>query len=93
MEAGDIAAVANLDTDTVQRALRALSTEPFFAKGMETANGDILWVGKPTSKALRVAGQWPSPEALLDRLIDALATAGKTKPAYPRNAASSNRWH
>jgi hypothetical protein len=77
MEAGDIAAVANLDTDTVQRALRALSTEPFFSKGMETANGDILWVGKPTGKALRIAGQWPSPETLLDRLIEALETAGE----------------
>lgn len=59
MDADDIAVIAKLDAETVQRALRALSTEPFFAKGLETANGDILWIGKPTSKALRVAGQWP----------------------------------
>jgi hypothetical protein len=25
---------------------RARPTRPFFAKGMETANGEILWVGK-----------------------------------------------
>jgi hypothetical protein len=56
MEADDIALIAELDAETVQRALRALSTEPFFAKGLETADGDILWIGKPTSKALRIAG-------------------------------------
>ncbi len=33
MEAGGISAIAKLDAETVQRALRALSTEPFFAKG------------------------------------------------------------
>jgi hypothetical protein len=77
MEAGDIAAIAKLDAETIQRALRALSTEPFFAKGQETANGAILWIGKPTSKALRVAGQWPSPETLLKSLINALETAGE----------------
>ena len=88
MDVYDIAAVADLDSVSVQRALRALGTEPFFAREQETANGDILWVGKPTGEALRVAGQWPSPKALLDRLIDALETAGDDKPEYPRSAAS-----
>jgi hypothetical protein len=60
IEAGDIAVAAKLDAETLRRALRAVSTEPFFSKGMETCNGDIQWVGKPTSKALRVSGQWPS---------------------------------
>ena len=55
MEAGDIAAVANLDTHTVQRALRPLGTEPFFAKEMETAKGDIRWFGR----------QWPSQKPSL----------------------------
>jgi len=77
MDADDIAAEAGLDAETVQRALRALSTEPFFEQGQETANGDILWVGKPTGQALRVAGQWPSPETLLDRLLTALDAAGE----------------
>jgi hypothetical protein len=83
MDADDIAAVAKLDANSVQRALRALSTEPFFAEGQETANGDILWVGKSTSSALRVAGQWPSPEALLEGLINALETAGEDATRVP----------
>ena len=33
-------------------------------------------VGKPTSAALRVAGHWPSPEGLLERLVAALEAAG-----------------
>jgi len=83
MDADDIAAAAQLDADTVQRALRALSTEPFFDEGQETANGDILWVGKPTGQALRVAGQWPSPESLLDRLVAALEAAGEDDERLP----------
>jgi len=50
---------------------------------MESANGEILWVGKPTSQALRVAGQWPSPESLLDRLIGALEDAGEDAARVP----------
>ena len=57
MVADDIARIAKLDAEIVQRALRALSTGLFFAKGQETANGEILWSGKPTSKALRIAGE------------------------------------
>jgi len=81
--ANEIAALADLNSDTVQRALRALSTEPFFGKGLETAKGDILFVGKPTSHALRVAGQWPSPETLLDRLVAALENAVDDETRVP----------
>jgi len=83
MDAYDIVAVAKLDADTVQRALRALSTEPFFDDGQASANGDILWIGKPTGQALRVAGQWPSPQTLLDRLVTALETAGEDEERLP----------
>lgn len=83
MDADDIAVMAKLDAEAVHRALRALSTEPFFAKGQETANGDILWVGKPTSKALSIAGQWPSSETLLESLIGALETAGEDDDRWP----------
>ena len=41
-----------------------------------TANGEILWIGKPTSEALRIVGQWPSPESVLESLINALEAAG-----------------
>ncbi|WP_244986736.1 hypothetical protein [Mycobacterium marinum] len=91
MDVHDIARTAQLDADTVQRALRALSTEPFFGKGQETADGDILWVGKPTGQALRVAGQWPSPEKLLDRLVAALDAAGMIHNGHRKIAASSNK--
>ncbi|MDC8984092.1 hypothetical protein [Mycobacterium marinum] len=91
MDVHDIARTAQLDADTVQRALRALSTEPFFGKGQETADGDILWVGKPTGQALRVAGQWPSPETLLDRLVAALDAAGMIHNGHRKGAASSNK--
>lgn len=88
MDADDIAVIAKLDAETVQRALRALSTEPFFAKVLETANGDILWIGKPTSKALRVAEQWPSPETLLGSLISALETAGEDGARVPEERSN-----
>lgn len=83
MDIDDIAAEAGFDTDTTQRALRALCTEPFFSDGRETGNGDILWVGKPTGAALRVAGQWPTPELLLERLVTALEAAGEDGTRTP----------
>jgi len=35
----------------------------------------MLFVGAPTSDALRVAGQWPTPENMVDRLIAAFEAA------------------
>jgi len=65
-----------LDPDTVQRALRRLNSQPsFFEKVVEASGGQIVMVGPPTADALRVAGAWPSPEQLLQRLINALETA------------------
>ncbi|GAT08067.1 hypothetical protein H7I77_13400 [Mycolicibacterium novocastrense] len=69
--AAELGAACEFDEDTVQRALRALYREPFFEKGMDTWGGGILAVGPPTSAALRIAGQWPTPEGQLDRLIAA----------------------
>jgi len=69
--AAELGAACGFDNDTVQRALRALYREPFFEEGMNTWSGDILAVGPPTSAALRIAGQWPSPEVQLERLIAA----------------------
>lgn len=44
-------------------------------------------VGPPTSAALRGAGQWPTPEAQLDRLIAALSAAAddEERPDEERN--------
>jgi hypothetical protein len=85
--AAELEATCGFDKDTVQRALRALYREPFFEEGMTDWSGNILAVGPPTSAALRVAGQWPSPEVQLDRLIGALLAAAddEQRPDEERN--------
>jgi len=64
------------DKPTTQRALQMLYTEPFFDKGDERGIGNYVAAGKPTGAALRLAGAWPTPENMLDRLIAALEAAG-----------------
>ncbi|MFN3002211.1 hypothetical protein [Mycolicibacterium wolinskyi] len=81
--AAELGAACGFDKDTVQRALRALYREPFFEEGMTAWSGDILAVGPPTSAALRVAGQWPSPEAQVERLIAALEAAADDESRQP----------
>ncbi len=63
------------DQETVQRALRALNREPYFEKVSGAFGGLILLVGAPTGNALRVAGQWPTPENQLERMVAALEAA------------------
>jgi|SRR5947209_529483 len=73
-----------LDHDTVQRALRRLNSQPsFFEKVAEASGEQIVMVGPPTADALRVAGAWPSPELLLQRLIAALETAADDDTRAP----------
>ncbi|WP_319449768.1 MULTISPECIES: hypothetical protein [unclassified Mycobacterium] len=85
--AAELGSACGFDKDTVQRALRALYREPFFEEGMTTWGGEILAVGPPTSAALRLAGQWPSPEAQLERLVAALQAAAddEERPDEERN--------
>jgi hypothetical protein len=71
----DVATKAGFDKDTTQRALRALYTEPYFEEGLGSWQSEMLFVGAPTSAALRVAGQWPTPESMVGRLIAAFETA------------------
>lgn len=40
-----------------------------------TAQGIIVYIGAPTADALRVAGAWPSPETMVERLVTALEDA------------------
>ncbi|MGE2713493.1 hypothetical protein ACQI4L_05505 [Mycolicibacterium litorale] len=84
-----VAERVGFDEDTVQRALRALYREPFFEKVMDTWGGGLLAVGAPTSAALRVAGQWPSPEVQLERLVAALeaVAADDSRPEEERSRA------
>jgi hypothetical protein len=76
VRASDVERALGLDRDTVQRALRALYTAPYFEEGTATASGDYVFVGPPTGDAYRVAGKWPTPENMLERLIAALEAAG-----------------
>jgi hypothetical protein len=73
-----------LDRETVQRALRRLHSQPsFFEKVVEASGGQIIMVGPATADALRVAGAWPSPEQLLQRLVSALETAADDDARAP----------
>ncbi len=73
---GQIAARAGLDEETTTRALRALYRQPYLEPASESFGGRFVAVGPPTGDALRVAGQWPTPENQLERLIAALNAAG-----------------
>lgn len=78
VRANDIERALGFDSETVQRALRALYTEPYFREGGATAwGGHRVFVGDPTSDAYRIAGKWPTPENLLERLVAALEAASE----------------
>jgi hypothetical protein len=82
----DVTARVGLDEEAVQRALRALYTEPYLQENgkMEIDSGEFWYVGPPTGEALRVAGAWPSPEGLLDRLVAALERAAEDDTREPQ---------
>lgn len=77
ISARNIESEVGLDKESVQRALRALNTEPYFEKMNEAFGGEVLSVGAPTSEALRTAGMWPTPENLLARLVEELERASQ----------------
>jgi hypothetical protein len=82
--ASDIEAATGQDIDGVQRALRRLNGQPsFFEKVTEASGGMIIMVGPPTRDALQVAGAWPSPQQLLDRLVAALESAANDDKREP----------
>lgn len=82
-----IESATGFDSESVQRALRALMREPYFEKSQGAFGGHILRVGPPTGEALRTVGQWPSPENQVERLIDALVAAADddSRPDEERN--------
>lgn len=85
----DVARKVGFDAETVERALRALYTEPYFEKPMGSWQKQFIFVGAPTSAALRIAGQWPTPEGQLERLIAAFeaVAADNTCPEEERSRA------
>lgn len=70
----ELARACGLDIHTTQRAVRALGREPFF-EVEEDYGGGVSIMSPPTGHALRVAGQWPSPQTQLERLVAALEAA------------------
>lgn len=79
-----IEAATGLDPDSVQRALRRLDTQPSFFEKVDAAwGGRIIGVGRPTRHALQVAGAWPAPEQLLERLVAALESAADDDERAP----------
>jgi hypothetical protein len=76
IRASDIQAAVNFDKETTQQALRFLCRQPFFEEsGSLSGGGQIVFVGPPTGEALRVAGAWPTPEGVLERLVAAFEAA------------------
>lgn len=65
------------DKETVQQAIRLLYTEPYMRGSIQSSGPDIHFVGAPTGDALRVVGAWPSPEGLLERLVEGLERAAE----------------
>jgi hypothetical protein len=77
IEPWEIARRTGLDKETVRKALRTLNLQPYFEDAQVVGSGDIWMVGAPTADALRIVGQWPSPEVLLNRLIAELQQAAE----------------
>ena len=65
-----------VSTRTPCNARCGRSTRSPISRGAFGGDDEFVIVGKPTSAALRVAGHWPSPEGLLERLVAALEAAG-----------------
>ncbi|MFD0837850.1 hypothetical protein [Williamsia serinedens] len=70
----ELADFCGFDLTTVVRAVRALGREPYFDVVTDYGGG-VSIASPPTGHALRVAGQWPSPESQLGRIITALDIA------------------
>lgn len=71
----ELVRASGFDEATTHRAIRALQREPFFGEGWG-GDDELVVLGPPTGAAMRIAGQWPSPDGLLERLIAAFAAAG-----------------
>jgi hypothetical protein len=73
----EVQRAVNFDEDTTQRAIRALYRQPYLEPGYEAYRGGYTAVGPPTGDALRLAGQWPTPENMVERLIAAFEAAAQ----------------
>lgn len=67
------------DQSTVQRALKALAGEhpPFFTKTEGSLQLPYIFVAGVTGHARRTVGAWPSPENMVDRLVEQMRLAAE----------------
>ena len=86
-EVFDIVQATSFDEETVHRALLALSRQPFFQELTVYGEKHVDYIGPPTGAALRAAGQWPTPDSLLQSLIEGLEAAAddESHPEEQRN--------
>jgi hypothetical protein len=81
----DIAALTGFDPDSVAKALEAL--DPVYVDFRKTTTGGdprFWYVFKVTPEARRAVGQWPSAEALADRLAAELTSVAQGEPDAER---------
>jgi hypothetical protein len=72
----DIAARTGLDLAEVARSLDAMDPTFVDFRKTETGGDPTFWyVNKVTPEARRAVGQWPTPEGLIDRLVQAFNNA------------------
>lgn len=84
-----IARRTGLELDAVQKSLRALRKHPYFDdSGLWYDDGNCVYVGEPTADCFRAAGNWPSPQGLVDRLIAALDQAGDDEDRLPEERST-----
>jgi predicted ArsR family transcriptional regulator len=79
----DIAERTGLEQPDVARALEALHPSHVDFRKTETGGDPTFWyVLKITPEGRRAAGQWPTAEGLVDRLVNALrdAASGEQDP-------------
>lgn len=80
----DIVGLTGLTAEDVRRALFALAdaSPPYFTviDGSSLGGREIAFVTRPTREARQAVGAWPTPDALVDRMIAALLEAADKEP-------------
>lgn len=85
---GDIATETGLDVDDVYRAAKALEYDGLIRLTEYASPPQFHRADRVTGDARRLAGQWPTPETGLDRIIAALdAIAANTDDEDTRTKA------
>lgn len=82
LQVGQIAEMIGMEEDAVKRALRDLwDAEPRPIRGMMAAQEPYpVLVWGVTEQGRRMAGAWPDPQQLTERLLDGLASAIAVEP-------------